>query len=175
MDASGEVTNARRHLCIPVTGSVKAQVEPLRRTWDPIMAAVVPAHVTVTYPEESDDDALLLKRAASYAELHGAFMLRLGEIFGEDDGRGGVFFAVQDVEKEWTQVREHLLAPPFRPMDLPPHVTVVHPRTSPDGAACLAELAGFRLDAEFTVNELLFTETSAETFSVLRRFALRRP
>ncbi|MBE1612182.1 2'-5' RNA ligase family protein [Actinopolymorpha pittospori] len=133
---------------------------------------LVPAHVTVTYPEETGDDEMLLRRASRCVALTRAFRLRMGGVFAEDDGRGGVFFAVEDAEQGWARLRRDLLAPPFRSLDFPPHVTVVHPGTSRHGPACLAELAGRRLHGEFEVSELLFTETTDTVFRVLRRFEL---
>lgn len=171
---AGMTTTARRHLCVAVTGPVAERLEVLRRGWDPVMAALVPVHVTITYPEETGDDELLVRRAARCVVRTRPFRLRVGASFAEDDGHGGVFFAVEDVEQGWARLRRGLLAPPFRALDFPPHVTVVHPRTSPNGPACLAALADHDLPGEFQVTELLFTETTASAFRVLRRFELVR-
>jgi 2'-5' RNA ligase len=137
------------------------------------MASLVPAHITVTYPEETGDDELLLRRAAKCVECTSPFRVQVGEIFAEDRGRGGVFFAVEDVEGGWARLRHELLAPPFRLINFPAHITVAHPRTSRQAVACLAELAGYRLSGEFKVSELLFTEITTTAFKVLQRFALR--
>ncbi|WP_119727651.1 hypothetical protein [Thermomonospora amylolytica] len=66
------------------------QIEELRRTWDPVMADLVPAHLTVTYPEETTDEALLLRRAESWLPQATAFRLRPGKVFAENEGHGGV-------------------------------------------------------------------------------------
>lgn len=137
------------------------------------MASLVPAHVTVTYPEEAGDDELLLQRAAETVDHASTVELQVGEIFAEDGGRGGVFFAVEDIEGGWAQLRHELLAPPFHSISFRPHVTVVHPRTSSQGTRCLAELAGYRLGGQFTATELLFTQTAPAFFEVAQRFALR--
>lgn len=144
------------------------------------MAARAPAHVTVTYPEETGDDELLLGRAARVVEGTPRLRLRLTGVFAEDGGRGGVFLSVEDVDGGWARLRSRLLAPPFRPVDFPPHVTVAHPRTASDGPACLAALTGHRpggvLGASgFDVTELWYTETTAAAFTVLRRFPLGAP
>ncbi|MGW0230829.1 hypothetical protein ACWDWO_21160 [Actinopolymorpha singaporensis] len=62
---------------------------------------------------------------------------------------------------------------------------MAHPRTAPDGPACLAALTGHRpggvlgaseFDAtEFDATELWYTETTAASFTVVRRFPLGAP
>lgn len=135
------------------------------------MAAVVPAHVTVVYPEETAGEDLLLRRAERLGEV-ARFRLRLGGVFAEDGGLGGVFVAVGDADGGWRELRRRLLAGPMTPVDFLPHVTVAHPRTSSRGAECFAALAGQRLDAEVEAREVLFTETADGSFTVLRRFPL---
>ena len=162
----------RRHLLLVLTGPAVDVVQQWRHTWDPAMACAVPAHVTVTYPEETSDENLLLARAAAHFPIVPPFRLRLGEVFAEDDGRGGVFIAVEDIDGGWADLKRHLLAEPMTPIDFPPHVTVAHPRTSTNGTACYAALRGHRLSAETYVREVVFTETTAATFTVLRRFPL---
>jgi hypothetical protein len=136
------------------------------------MASVVPAHVTVTYPEETADETVLLRRAEACLAGTKPFRLGLGEIFAEDAGRGGVFVAVHDVDEGWAGMRQQLLAEAASPIDFPAHITVAHPRTSARGEECYAALAGQRLAAEVWVREVLFTQTGNGTFTVLRRFPL---
>jgi len=162
----------RRHLCVLVAGPPAGRVERWRRRWDPAMAAVVPAHVTITHPEEVADEDLLLRRARQIGTVP-RFRLRLGEVFTEDGGRGGVFTAVHDLDGGWQQLRRLLLAPPMTPVDFPVHVTIAHPRTSSTGPQCAEALAGQQANAEpVIIREVLFTETTADTFTILRRFAL---
>ncbi len=136
------------------------------------MASVVPAHVTIAYPEETADEELLLCRAQRQLAGVAPFRLRLGEVFAEDEGRGGVFLQVEDVDGRWAGLRRKLLEDPMAPIDFPAHLTLAHPRTSSRGADCLAALGGRRLAAEVWVREVLFTETTVDRFTVLRRFPL---
>lgn len=154
----------RRHLCVLPVGPAVERVERWRRAWDPAMAAVVPAHVTVTYPEEAADEELLLRRAG--AGLGGAFRLRLGEVFAAE---GGVFVAAEDLDGGWTRMRNRLLD---APLDFPAHMTVAHPRTSTRVAECAAALVGQRVDADVVAAQVLYTETTPASFTVLRRFPL---
>lgn len=162
---------ARRHLCVVLGEQAAGQVQQWRRRWDPVMAAVAPAHVTVVYPEETAGEDLLLRRAEQLGAV-ARFRLRLGRVFAEDGGRGGVFVAVGDIDRGWRELRRRLLAGPMTPVDFPPHVTVAHPRTSSLGEECFAALAGRCLNAEVVVREVLFTETGGGGFTVLRRFPL---
>jgi hypothetical protein len=72
----------RQHLCVVLAGPA-GQVEQWRRTWDPVMALVVPTHVTVAYPEEIVDEDLLLHRAELCIGAVQPIRLRLGEVFAE--------------------------------------------------------------------------------------------
>jgi hypothetical protein len=136
------------------------------------MASVVPAHVTIVYPEETTDEDLLLRRVTEQARAGPPFRLRLGGVFAEDRGTGGVFLTVDDVDGGWARLRRGLLAAPMTPLDVPPHVTVTHPRTSDRGEECLAALASRPVALELTVREVLFTETTAGAWTVLRRFRM---
>ncbi|MFF1360934.1 2'-5' RNA ligase family protein [Streptomyces sp. NPDC058297] len=162
----------RRHLCVNLAGPEAGQIERWRHEWDPVMASVIPAHVTVTYPEETVDEALLLQRAELCHHQTPAFRLRLGEVFTEDEGRGGVFVAVDDVDRGWADLRRGLLSPPMTPISFPAHVTIAHPRTCRRGPQCYAELAGHCARGTVWARELLFTQTTANSFTVLRRFPL---
>lgn len=147
-------------------------VEQWRRTWDPLMASVVPPHVTITYPEETVDEELLLRRAETTLGAERPFRLRLGEVFAEDAGHGGVFVRAYDLDGGWAGLRQRLLAEPMTPVDFPAHLTIAHPRTASRGGQCYAALAGRCLDSDVWVREVRFTETTADICTVLRRFPL---
>ncbi|MGP3979321.1 2'-5' RNA ligase family protein [Streptomyces sp. 8N114] len=162
----------RRHLCVLLAGPEAEQIERWRHIWDPAMASTVPAHVTVTYPEETADEALLLQRAELCRHQTPPFRLSLGEVFAEDEGRGGVFVAVDDVNQGWAGLRRRLLSPPMTPIDFPAHATIAHPRTCKRGTQCYAELAGHHAGGTVWARELLFTQTTSNSFTILRRFRL---
>ncbi|MFI6902159.1 2'-5' RNA ligase family protein [Nonomuraea sp. NPDC050394] len=159
----------RRHLSIALRGPAAEPLERLRRIWDPRMADVVPAHVTLVYPEEILDETLLLKRAESHVTGRPPFRLRLGGVFAMG---GGVLVRVLDVDGAWADLRRELLSPPMAPVEFPPHATVAHPRTSTRALQCRAALAGREVEGEFRVTEIQFTETGSLSFSVVRRFRL---
>lgn len=166
---------ARRHLAVLPAGPEVEQLAAWRREWDPVMAAVAPPHVTLVYPEETADEDLLLVRAQAACARTAPFRLGLRGVVAEEAGRGGVFVAVDDVDGAWGALRLDLLRPPMtRYSGVGPHATIVHPRTSERGPECFRSLGGLRLDVEVEVIEVVFTETTAESFTVLRRFPLRR-
>ncbi|WTX00803.1 2'-5' RNA ligase family protein (plasmid) [Streptomycetaceae bacterium NBC_01309] len=171
-----ERSEVRRHLMAVLPDTAVAELVLWRQSWDPVMAAVVPAHVTIVYPEETADEALLLERADEQFAGTAPFRLRLGEVVAAGDGRDGVFVSVSDVDGTWGELRRRLLVPPMtRLRVVPAHATVVHPRTSGRGPECFAELGGRSLHLEVTVREVQFTETTATRMSVIRRFALAAP
>lgn len=59
----------RRHLLFPVTGKAANDLQTLRVRWDPVMADRTPPHISLVYPEEVDDDGLLLSRVEQAVAL----------------------------------------------------------------------------------------------------------
>lgn len=163
---------ARRHLLFLLSGAVAEELETHRRHWDPVMAERAPAHVTLVYPEEVDDEPLLRERAATAAEHVAPFSIWLGAPAAADSGRGGVWFSVEDPSDSWHQLREMILAPPLTPISVTPHATVVHPRTSDLGLQAAASLHHTRIGGESPLTELLLTETDRTGTRVVRRFPL---
>ncbi|WP_433795318.1 2'-5' RNA ligase family protein [Actinoplanes sp. CA-252034] len=185
----------RRHLTILLAGPPATLLESRRQTWDPVMAAVVPAHVTLLYPEEAlirqpagptprpeiRDGRPAQERVLEPRQVEepiagtAPFRLRLGAIITLDEGQGGVFVAVQDVDGAWAHLRHRILGQaPGLTSGFPPHATIVHPRTSSRGPECWEALRGSSLSGEFTISEIVHTTTTAEAFTIEQRFPLLR-
>lgn len=165
----------RRHLQFILAGPVADQIEVLRQRWDPVMAARSPAHISLAYPEEYDDETLLMSRAARAANHTSRFTVTLGKVSGEQEGRGGVWFSVTDLARTWSTLRAAILSTPFRMLPIEPHVTVVHPRTSRRGPEALADLSAVRVSGKVDLSEIAYTETDASGMRVLDRFQLLGP
>lgn len=75
----------------------------------------------------------------------------------------------------WNRLRARILHPPFRPIPIEPHATVVHPQTSPNGQEAFIELAGTRIDGDVRLSEMVFTETRKSGMRILNRFPLTAP
>jgi hypothetical protein len=65
------------------------------------------------------------------------------------------------------------VVPAERMIDFPPHVTIVHPRTSDRGQQAWEELAGTHLDARFTITHVAVTAFSGGRWLTLRLLPLR--
>ena len=165
----------RRHLQFILAGSGVEQLEALRRRWDPVMAARAPAHVTLVYPEEFDDKRVLLARTLDAANVTPAFSVTLRSVGSEREGDGGVWFLVEDSSGLWSSLRAKIVSPSRRMLRAEPHVTIVHPRTSTQGRNALASLAMTNIVDAFTLNEIVYTETSDTGMRVLERFPLQPP
>jgi hypothetical protein len=67
----------RYHAMLFPVGPALAEVEALRRAWDPAMAARFAAHVTLVYPDEHAGVEALRTRMQLLAERRMAFDIRL--------------------------------------------------------------------------------------------------
>lgn len=134
------------------------------------MAARIPPHVTLVYPQEANDEDLLMERVASAASQTGSFPMTLGRV--EESNLGGVWIRVADPSETWSKLRRLVLGPPFTPYPVVPHVTVVHPRTSERGPDALVNITDVFVQEKCEFDEVLFTETSRSEMKVLQRFPL---
>ncbi len=168
----------RRHLMLMLPdGDLRRAVEPWRERWDPVMATGIPAHVTVVYPEEVDDEARLLDRVRHEVATQRSIPLDARLVLGIDGGKGGVLLTVTDRTGALTALKARLVAAPFHNSEFPLHATIVHPRTSERGEAAFAALAGNPIAGSVIVRELCWTESDpgAGTTTVLERFELAPP
>ncbi len=139
------------------------------------MADRVPLHLTLAYPEEMVDEPLAVERLVDAARHVGPFDVELGEVWSDDGGRGGVFVAVGDPSGALEELRDAVLLPPMRWSGWPFHVTVAHPRTSPDPVACASALLGSRVDGRLRVDAVHHTVTDHVHRRVLHTVALQEP
>ena len=159
-------------MVIPVTGDAAALVAEERSRWE--RTAPVATELPVVYVAEAPDLRLLRARLEVAVERIPPFPLRLGPVVApEGRPHRGLHHAVTDPVGAWTWLRDFLLAPPFRPLDVVPHVPVV------DGGLSGARRARRALDAlsatdpdlEFRVAELVLRgdddAAAAETFPLV--------
>ena len=146
-------------------------VEELRRTWDPLMARQIAAHVTLIYPEEITDPADLVARAARAAARSAPFTIGVGAAMHAGLPADGVFLRVDDLDDGIRAFRAAAI-PPGQAIDFPPHVTVVHPRTSGQGERAWAELAGARIHVRLTITQVAITAFDGDRWSTRHILAL---
>lgn len=159
-------------MSVHITGDAAIELDVFRAKWDPTMAKICPPHITLVYPEEVTDEDLLIERAAQLAPRIRPFDVTVNTIFSDDEGRGGVFAAIEDRTGLLTQLREAVLAPPQQPLWYPFHSTIAHPRTSHDPFACWQMLRHVRMDIRVRVTEILYTSTPDTARSSLAAFPL---
>ena len=121
------------HATIFVAPAIAGPIEAARREWDPAMAAQIAAHVTVAYPQEAPISDLLVERVRAASAGIPPFRLRLGRVATFGSPEDGVYVTVEDIDGGYRKIREEVLRPPFHGVAFPPHVTLVHPRTSGRG------------------------------------------
>lgn len=134
---------------------VAADVEPVRRQWDPLMASLIAAHVTVAYPNEVSDLTEMSARAQAAVRRQARFTLELGAVQADGDPPRGVFLDVHDLDGGLMRVRRAIAGRDCAA--IPPHVTLVHPRTSDLAAAAWCDLEGVDLSARFVVRSIAVT------------------
>jgi hypothetical protein len=162
------------HATIFIAPEIAEPIEAIRQEWDPVMANQIAAHITLTYPQEASMVDLLVARVQAASQQTRPFRLRLGALAYFQRPEDGVYIEVDDVEGGYHRLREHVLCPPFQPMAFPPHVTLVHPRTSPHGRDFWDHARYQRHDQEFTVTEVTITAFDGTKWAVLERLALSR-
>src|SRR5688572_14224584 len=93
------------HATIFVAPGVAEVIEELRRTWDPRMAAQIPAHMTLVYPQEAPLVGLLVERLRDASAHALPFRLRLSgtDCFGRPED--GVYIQVDDIEGGYRKLR----------------------------------------------------------------------
>jgi 2'-5' RNA ligase len=146
-------------------------VEELRSRWDPLMAQLIAAHVTLIYSEEIPDPAQLEQLAAIAAASTPPFTIALGPAFYVGSPADGVFFHVHDPEGGIGSFRARTV-PAGQVIDFPPHVTIVHPRTSRLGEQAWNDLATARVAARFILTQVAVTASSGDRWQTLRLLPL---
>lgn len=130
-----------------------ARIDALRARWDPRMAARIESHISVIY--EMTGLAQLRRAVAATRPLR----VRLTEARRWTTDAGGIFVGVEDPYGDLKKFREAALGAAAEPYA--PHVTILH-RDSVGSVAQVDEawaaLEGTKLDAPFTVRELVVYE-----------------
>jgi 2'-5' RNA ligase len=160
------------HATIFVAPEIAEPIEAIRQQWDPVMANQIAAHITLIYPQEAPLVDLLVARVQAASRQTRPFRLRLGALAYFERPQDGVYIEVEDVDGDYHRLREQVLRPPFQPITFPPHVTLIHPRTSPHGCDFWDHARYQQYDQEFHVTEITITAFDGMKWAVLERRAL---
>jgi 8-oxo-dGTP pyrophosphatase MutT (NUDIX family) len=164
------VTPAAPHATVflePVAPALTAA----RERWDPVMSSLIAPHVTVGYPAEVGDLEETTRRVVRAAAGSAPFRLRLGATTHDGDPDRGIFVSVEDLDSGWAALRSAIVGPDARA--IPPHVTLVHPRTSGLGATAWPELSGVDVAQELTVASVAVTAFTAGRWTAMALADLR--
>ena len=160
------------HVTIFVSADVADPIEATRRKWDPVMATQIPAHVTLAYPQEVPIVDRLFQRVRAASSRCRPFRLRFGGLACFDRPEGGVYVNVEDLDGGYHKLRDEVLRPPCQRIALPPHVTLVHPRTSSRGREFWDSGSYEQQDQEFTAEEVTITAFDGTKWVVLMTYLL---
>ena len=160
------------HATIFVPANVAGPLEVTRRQWDPEMAVVIAAHVTVVYPDEAPAADVLAQRVQAAAVRISPFRLRLGPraCFGRPED--GIYVDVEDPDDGYGDLREAVLGPARRHAPFSPHVTILHPRTSRRGRELWNSGWTAPPPREFMVRELAITAFDGARWPAVMTFPL---
>lgn len=164
----------RHHVTAFLTPHDSQAIEELRRTWDPGMARQIAAHLTLIYPEEIPSAAELVARACAAAARTPPFTIATGFPIHSGSPADGVFLRVADLDGGIRAFRAAAV-PTGAAISFPPHVTIVHPRTSSLGAQAWAELASTPVRARFTITEIAITAYDGSRWPTQQVIPLRGP
>jgi 2'-5' RNA ligase len=161
------------HATIFIPIDLASSIEAVRREWDPIMANQIAAHVTLVYPREARDVDLLVERLQTACAHIPPFRLRVGRLayFGRPED--GVYIEVVDVDGGFDALREQVLRPPFERIAFPPHVTLIHPRTSSRGRTFWERASFHPPEIAFTPDEIAITAFDGTRWMTVEKVALR--
>jgi hypothetical protein len=129
-------------------------IERWRRTFDPETAAEIAAHVTFIYPEDLPEGAEFTRAVTRAAERTPPFTIGLGAAFIAETPARGVFLRVDDLDGGIATFRS-VAQCTDRLIDLPWHVTIVHPRSTSGGDEAWRQLSSARVDDRFTITEVV--------------------
>ena len=157
----------RRQITAFLPEFVGAEIDEIRSRWDPEMAALISAHVTVVHdaPDRSPLDRV---RGCSSLRIR----LTGARCWGTPDG--GVYLGVDDGRGDLASVRETLRAMEAPGVEYEPHVTLLHPRTV--SALRLreawAELAHWTVDCDVVLDRISLVELVDAHWSVIDEVVL---
>jgi 2'-5' RNA ligase len=167
----GTARLVRHHATVLLDPERSKPVEILRSRWDPQMSQQIAAHVTLIYPEEVADPAELDEVVRAAVARTAPFRVALREAFFAGSPADGVFLHVEDVDGGIASFRTETVPAP-RAIEFPPHVTIVHPRTSVLGEQAWRSVAATHLRTEFMVTEVATTASDGNRWQIVQRLPL---
>lgn len=151
-------------------GAQLAAVERIRHQWDPVMAARIPAHLTVVYPEDNQDADALARRTQEALASVGELAISFGGVMNDGEPDKGIFLAVEGTSGAWRDLRRAILG--HEGAASSPHVTLIDPRTSGLGRTAWNDLRAINATGTVHASEIVLSAVTKDGFTMLRRWAL---
>jgi 2'-5' RNA ligase len=168
----GEPQQPRLQATLFLPPPVNELVEDIRRRWDPAMATLVSAHVTLVY--EVDDPGVFLQRLARVARATTPLEFTLTHAACWGSPAGGIYLAVDDSLGAISALRRSLLVTDGPGVAYRPHVTLVHPRsaTSAHAEAAWSLLRDVRVDQRVTIHDVALIRNAGHGWELMNRTRL---
>ena len=144
------IVDKRRQLTAFLPPPLRAQVDSVRRRWDPEMATLIGGHFTVCHRVLDGRWESSVEALAKCESLR----VRIGGARHWGDPSRGIYLEVSDLHSTVSRLRELISVADSPDTVYEPHVTLTHPRTTPPEVArdAWAELDGWTLDAEIQID-----------------------
>jgi hypothetical protein len=84
-----------------------------------------------------------------------------------------VYLEILDTDSRLAAIRTAATAPPFTALEFPPHLTIIHPRTSKNAAEFWRSDRVQTASAELTIDAIVITAFEDATYKPVARLALR--
>ena len=154
-----------------------ARIETLRRRHDP-HATIIPAHVTLVFPFETDDRSTIAQHVSQALAAHGPIALRLSAylaVRAHDDTQSHIFLVPDQGRAEIEALHDALYSGPLVGAlrhDIPfiPHVTVGAREFHDEAEDLVREFGQVGISAQLTRLELV--EFDGQRIKLLEAFAL---
>jgi len=163
------VTHQRRQLTAFLPQPLRAQVDVVRRQWDPTMCDQIGGHFTLCH-DLSDEQIANLDALGDVRQLR----VRIGGTRHWGDPTRGIYLDVDDWQSTVSELREALSIVVSPSSVYRPHVTLTHPRTTPAEVAFAAwrTLEVWRLDADVQVGTIDVIEHDGTRWRTLQQVTL---
>src|SRR4051812_17093371 len=155
------------HATLFLPGDAAVEIEAMRRTWDPLHAASIAAHVTLAYPWEIANLDAMARAAAAAAD---AGLIRLG-LDGPRLVTPAGPLVVEAIDVDGTFARARLAGMGARAASrVEPHVTLVHPGTSDRAAEAWDALRDWRVGMTVALDTVSVTAFDGERWRTVREY-----
>ena len=147
-------------------------VEEIRERWDPGMAQLVAAHVTLVH--QVDEPSGFLQRLTRIAAATAPIELLLTHAACWGSPGGGIYMAVEDSLGGIAGLRHSLLVTDPPGVVYTPHVTLLHPRTvTPTRArAAWTLLHDLQVDQPVTIDEVALVQKRGQRCELVNQVRL---